>query len=29
MEGIKLNMMAELWKIAKEAFHQCFQQWQD
>jgi transposase len=29
MEDIKSNAMAELWKIPKEAFHRCFQQWQD
>jgi hypothetical protein len=29
IEDIKLNVMAELWKIPKEAFRQCFQQWQD
>jgi len=28
MEDIKLNAMAELRKIPKEAFRQCFQQWQ-
>jgi hypothetical protein len=27
MEDIKSNVMAELWKIPKEAFHWCFQQW--
>jgi histone-lysine N-methyltransferase SETMAR len=29
MEDIKSNAMAELRKIPKEAFHHCFQQWQD
>jgi len=29
MQDIKLNVMAELWRIPKEAFHRCFQQWQD
>jgi hypothetical protein len=29
MEDIKLNVMAELRKIPKEAFCRCFQQWQD
>ena len=29
MEDIKLNAMAELRKIPKEIFRQCFQQWQD
>jgi hypothetical protein len=29
MEDIKSNAMAELWKIPNEAFHRCFQQWQD
>jgi len=29
MEDIKLNAMAKLWRIPKEAFHRCFQQWQD
>jgi hypothetical protein len=29
MEDNRLNAMAELWKIPKEAFFQCFQQWQD
>jgi hypothetical protein len=29
MEGIKLNTTAKLWKIPKEAFRWCFQQWQD
>jgi hypothetical protein len=29
MEGIKLHATAELRKIPKEAFCQCFQQWQD
>jgi hypothetical protein len=29
MEDIKLNATAELQKIPKEAFHCCFQQWQD
>jgi hypothetical protein len=28
-EDIKSNVMAELWKIPKEAFHRCFQQWQN
>jgi hypothetical protein len=28
-EDIKPNVMAELQKIPKEAFRQCFQQWQD
>jgi hypothetical protein len=28
MEDIKLNAMAELWKIPKEAFRWCFNQWQ-
>jgi hypothetical protein len=28
MENIKSNAMAELWKIPKEAFCWCFQQWQ-
>jgi transposase len=27
MEDIKPNVMAELRKIPKETFHQCFQQW--
>ncbi|PNF17157.1 hypothetical protein B7P43_G09084 [Cryptotermes secundus] len=27
MENIKSNETAELWKIPKEAFHRCFQQW--
>jgi hypothetical protein len=25
----KLNVTTKLWKIPKEAFYQCFQQWQD
>jgi hypothetical protein len=29
MENIKSNAMAELQKIPREAFRQCFQQWQD
>jgi hypothetical protein len=29
MEDIKSNATAELQKIKKEAFRQCFQQWQD
>jgi hypothetical protein len=29
MEYIKSNVTAELWKIPKETFHWCFQQWQD
>jgi len=29
IEDIKLNAMAELQRIPKEAFHRCFQQWQD
>jgi hypothetical protein len=29
MEDIKSNTAAELRKIPKEAFRQCFQQWQD
>jgi hypothetical protein len=29
MEDIKSNAMAELQNIPKEAFHQCFQQWQN
>jgi len=29
MEYIKSNTTAELRKISKEAFHRCFQQWQD
>jgi hypothetical protein len=29
MEDIKLNVTAKLWKIPKEAFSRCFQQWQD
>jgi hypothetical protein len=29
MEDIKSNATAELWKIPKEAFLWCFQQWQD
>jgi len=29
MEDIKSNATAELRKIPKEAFHRCFQQWQD
>ncbi|PNF37846.1 hypothetical protein B7P43_G08372 [Cryptotermes secundus] len=29
MEDIKSNATAELLKIPKEAFHRCFQQWQD
>jgi hypothetical protein len=29
MEDMKLNAMAELQDISKEAFLQCFQQWQD
>jgi hypothetical protein len=29
MEDIKSNAMAELQRIPKEAFWQCFQQWQD
>jgi len=29
MEDIKSNVTAELRTIPKEAFHQCFQQWQD
>jgi hypothetical protein len=29
MENIKSNVTAELWKIPIEAFHGCFQQWQD
>jgi hypothetical protein len=29
MEDIKLNAVAELWKIPKEVFRQCFEQWQD
>jgi hypothetical protein len=29
MEDIKSNATAELWKIPKEAFCRCFQQWQD
>jgi hypothetical protein len=29
MEDIKSNAMAELRNIPKEAFHRCFQQWQD
>jgi len=29
MKDIKSNAMAELWRIPKEAFHWCFQQWQD
>jgi len=29
MEDIKSNAMAELQRIPKEAFHRCFQQWQD
>jgi hypothetical protein len=29
MEGIKSNATAELQMIPKEAFHRCFQQWQD
>jgi hypothetical protein len=28
MEGIKLNAMAELIKIPKQAFRRCFHQWQ-
>jgi len=27
MEDVKLNVTAELWKIPKEAFRRCFQQW--
>ncbi|PNF21376.1 hypothetical protein B7P43_G15469 [Cryptotermes secundus] len=27
MEDIKSTAMTELWKIPKEAFHRCFQQW--
>jgi hypothetical protein len=29
MEHIKSSGMAELWKIPKEAFCRCLQQWQD
>jgi hypothetical protein len=29
MEDIKSNTIAELWKIPKEAFCRCFQQWQN
>jgi len=29
MEDIKWNATAKLWKIPKEAFRRCFQQWQD
>ena len=29
MEDIKSNATAELCRIPKEAFHRCFQQWQD
>jgi hypothetical protein len=29
VEDIKSNVIAELRKIPKEAFHWCFQQWQD
>jgi hypothetical protein len=29
MEDIKASVMAELWKILKEAFCWCFEQWQD
>jgi len=29
IEDITLNVMAELWKIPKEAFRWCFQQWRD
>jgi hypothetical protein len=29
MEDIKSNATAELRKIPKDAFRQCFQQWQD
>jgi hypothetical protein len=29
VQDIKWNAMAELWKIPKEAFRRCFQQWQD
>jgi hypothetical protein len=29
MEDIKSNATAELRRIPKEAFHRCFQQWQD
>jgi hypothetical protein len=29
MEGIKLNVTDELYKIPKEAPCRCFQQWQD
>jgi hypothetical protein len=28
IEGIKSNAIAKLQKIPKEAFHECFQQWQ-
>jgi len=29
VEDIKSNATAELWRVPKEAFHRCFQQWQD
>jgi hypothetical protein len=29
MKDIEWNATAELKKIPKEAFHRCFQQWQD
>jgi hypothetical protein len=29
MEDIKLNVTPEVWKVPKEAFRWCFQQWQD
>jgi hypothetical protein len=29
MEDIKSTATAELWKIPKEEFRRCFQQWQD